>query len=207
MQNEGPIKCSLQRQRPHGHEKPPPTPPPPHPPLPPHSMSRIFTKWIAEELRRTHTRPPNECSIFDFLYGFFWDYYSHAWARGVQWTPCGTGGDKAETPPIRGQDPCRHRDSQGDGVTGAERRDEEHKKWSVTENNVTKSVNVSFQTALWASSQKQLLSTCLWGSSGGVWEEVLDWALVPTSPVSDGEDELEGTCGPLEAASRTLQSD
>lgn len=75
-----------------------PPPPPPTPPLATTttvilSMSRIFSKWIAEDLWRTHSGP-NECSIFDFLSIFFLLFPCLAW--GFQWKPYGNGGEKGE---------------------------------------------------------------------------------------------------------------
>lgn len=69
MPNEGPIKYSLQRQRPFGREKPP------HPPHPTacyyHYRDSFYEQNILKvnnrgSLKNTHSAS-NECSIFDFL--------------------------------------------------------------------------------------------------------------------------------------------
>ncbi len=67
MPNEGPIKYSLQRQRPLGREKPPHTPPLATTTTVMLYMSRIFSKWMGEDLWRTHTQPPMNVQYLIFF--------------------------------------------------------------------------------------------------------------------------------------------
>lgn len=83
MLNVGPIKFSLQRQRPLGREKPPLPPTPCHY----YHSDSFYEQNILKvnsrgSLKNTHSAP-NECSIFDFLSLFFCHF--HAWAWGFQW--------------------------------------------------------------------------------------------------------------------------
>lgn len=105
MPNEGPIKYSLQRQRPLGREKPPyPTR------CHNHHRDSFYEQNILKvnsrgSLKNTHSAP-NECSIFDFFPPFSFFCHFHAWAPGFPWKPYGNGREKGEiTPQIQVQNP------------------------------------------------------------------------------------------------------
>lgn len=96
MLNEGPIKYSLQRQRPLGREKPPK----PHPLLLLPPWFFIWAEYSQSEWQRIseeHTLSPQW--MFNIWFSFLFFCHFHAWAWGFQWKPYGNGREKGEIAP------------------------------------------------------------------------------------------------------------